>query len=67
MVERLNGRISELLQQARFNSRADLETTMLNYLKLYNHHISQRTIAPPHPGAERMAEKVAGPIREARL
>jgi len=39
MVERFNGRISELLQQTRFDSRAGLETTLLNYLKLYNHHI----------------------------
>lgn len=44
MVERFNGRISELLQQTRFDSRADLETTLLNYLKLYNHHIPQRAI-----------------------
>ena len=39
MVERFNGRISELLQQTRFDSRADLEATLLNYLKLYNHYI----------------------------
>ncbi len=44
MVERFNGRISELLQQTRFDSRADLEATLLNYLKLYNHHIPQRAI-----------------------
>lgn len=40
MVERFNGRISELLQQTRVDSRADLETTLLNYLKLYNHHMN---------------------------
>jgi len=44
MVERFNGRINELLQQARFDSRADLQATLLNYLKLYNHHIPQRAI-----------------------
>jgi len=44
MVERFNGRINELLQQTRFDSRADLEATLLNYLKLYNHHIPQRAI-----------------------
>jgi hypothetical protein len=43
MVERFNGRIAELLQQTRFDSRVDLET-LLNYLKLYNHHIPQRAI-----------------------
>src|SRR5476651_2363912 len=42
-------RISELLQQTRFESRADLETTLLNYLKLYNHHIPQRAIGAKTP------------------
>lgn len=49
MVERFNGRISELLQQTRFNSLADLETTLLNYLKLYNHHMPQRAIGAKTP------------------
>jgi len=49
MVERFNGRINELLQQTRFDSRADLETTLLNYLKLYNHHIPQRAIDSKTP------------------
>ena len=49
MVELFNGRISELLQQTRFDSRADLETTLLNYLKLYNHHIPQRAIGAKTP------------------
>jgi transposase InsO family protein len=42
MVERFNGRITELVKQTRFDSRADLEKTLLSYLKLYNHHIPQR-------------------------
>src|SRR5471032_1444434 len=42
-------RISELLQQTRFECRADLETTLLNYLKLYNHHIPQRSIGAKTP------------------
>lgn len=49
MVERFNGRISELLKQTRFDSRADLETTLLNYLKLYNHHTPQRAIGSKTP------------------
>ena len=49
MVERLNGRISELLKQTRFDSMADLETTLLNYLKLYHHHIPQRAIGSKTP------------------
>jgi transposase InsO family protein len=39
MPERFNGRINELLQQTRFDSRADLEVTLLNCLKLYNRHM----------------------------
>ena len=46
MVERFNGRINELLQQTRFDSRADLQATLLNYLKLYNH---QRAIGSKTP------------------
>jgi hypothetical protein len=38
------GRINELLQQTRFDSAVDLEQTLLNYLKLHNHHIPQRAI-----------------------
>jgi transposase InsO family protein len=49
MVERFNGRINELLQQTRFDSRADLQATLLNYLKLYNHHIPQRAIGNKTP------------------
>jgi transposase InsO family protein len=44
MVERFNGRINELLQQTRFDSRADLYATLMNYLKLYNHHIPRRAL-----------------------
>ena len=49
MVERFNGRISELLQQTRFGSRTGLESTLLNYLKLHNHHILQRAIGVKTP------------------
>lgn len=49
MVERFNGRINELLLQTRFDSRADLQTTLANYLKLYNHHIPQRAIGAKTP------------------
>ena len=44
MVERFNGRISELLQQTRFASAAELESTLLNYVLIYNHHIPQRAL-----------------------
>ncbi|MFM9433914.1 transposase InsO family protein [Janthinobacterium sp. CG_23.3] len=49
MVERFNGRISELIAQTRFDSGSDLEATLLNYLKLYNHHIPQRAIGSTPP------------------
>jgi len=38
-----------LLQQTRFDSRSDLEVTLKNYLKLYNHHIPQRAIDSKTP------------------
>jgi len=49
MVEQFNGRISELQQQARFGSRADLEATLLNCLTLYKHHTPQRAIGAKTP------------------
>jgi uncharacterized membrane-anchored protein YhcB (DUF1043 family) len=44
MVERFNGRISELIRQTHFASAAELEAMLQNYWKLYNHHIPQRAI-----------------------
>lgn len=49
MVERFNGRISELLQQNRFANAAELATTLQNYLKLYNHNMPQRAIGSKMP------------------
>ena len=43
-VERFNGRISEIINQTRFASRAELESTLCNYLKIYNHNIPQRAL-----------------------
>jgi transposase InsO family protein len=48
-VERFNGRINELLQQTHFDSSADLAATLMNYLKLYNHHIPQRALDEKTP------------------
>jgi hypothetical protein len=36
MVERFNGRISEVVSQTRFASAAELETTLECYVKTYN-------------------------------
>ena len=44
MVERFNGRVSEVVNQTRFASRAELESTLRNYLKIYNHNIPQRAL-----------------------
>jgi len=49
MVERFNGRISEVLQQTRFASATELVSTLQNYLKLYNHHIPQRALGRVAP------------------
>ena len=44
MVERFNGRISEVLHQTCFASAAQLEATLKNYVKAYNHQIPQRAL-----------------------
>ena len=44
MVERFNGRISDLVKQTRFASAAELEMTLALYLTTYNHHIPQRAL-----------------------
>ncbi|MDR2259545.1 MAG: integrase core domain-containing protein, partial [Azoarcus sp.] len=49
MVERFNGRISELCQQTRFKSAAELEQTLKDYLLAYNHFIPQQTIEHQSP------------------
>lgn len=49
MVERFNGRISEVVKQTRFTSAAELETTLMAYLQIYNHHIPQRSLKHQTP------------------
>ena len=44
MVERFNARISEVVNQTRFASAADLEATLNQYVKTYNHLIPQRAL-----------------------
>lgn len=44
MVERFNGRISEVVGQTRFHSAAELAATLLNYMTIYNNHIPQRAL-----------------------
>ena len=49
MVERFNGRISEIVNQTRFGSAAELESTLRNYVKIYNHSIPQRALKHQTP------------------
>ena len=44
MVERFDGRISDIVNQTRFGSAAELESTLRNYVKSYNHSIPQRAL-----------------------
>lgn len=49
MVERFNGRIAEVLATHRFDSAEDLETTLLRYAWLYNHHLPQKALGHTTP------------------
>ena len=49
MVERFNGRISEIVKQTRFKSSAELESTLMRYLTLYNYQIPQRALKHQTP------------------
>lgn len=49
MVERFNGRISELVKQTRFKSAAELDLTLTNYWSTYNHRIPQRALGHQTP------------------
>ena len=44
MVERFNGRISDLVKQTHFANSQELELTLNRYLKIYNHNIPQRAL-----------------------
>jgi len=44
MVERFNGRIADVLKTHRFNSREDMERTLLRYVALYNHQLLQSAL-----------------------
>lgn len=49
MVERFNGRISDVLNTHRFNSAFDLEQTLLRYTALYNHQLPQSALKSKTP------------------
>jgi transposase InsO family protein len=49
MVERFNGRISEVLATRRFRSGEHLQETLTRYVATYNHHIPQRALGHLSP------------------
>ena len=49
MVERFNGRISDILATTRFRSRDDLQTTIERYAMLYNDPLPQKAIGHNTP------------------
>jgi transposase InsO family protein/transposase-like protein len=49
MVERFNGRISDVLQTHHFNDSQDLEQTLMRYVFLYNHHLPQAALQSKSP------------------
>ena len=62
MVERFNGRISDILATTRFRSRDDLQTTIERYVKLYNDHLPQRALGhqTPRQAVQAWREKQPG-------
>lgn len=49
MVERFNGRIADVLKTHRFNSREDMEQTLLHYVALYSHQLPQSALKSKTP------------------
>jgi len=44
MVERFNGRIADILKTHHFRSGEELETALMRYVWLYNHHLPQKAL-----------------------
>ena len=49
LVASFNGHISEVVQQTRFASGAELQATLNSYMLTYNHHIPQRALGRLSP------------------
>ncbi len=49
MVERFNGRISDVLKTNRFDSALDLEQTLMRYVLLYNQQLPQSALGSKTP------------------
>ncbi len=57
MVERFNGRISDIVNQTRFGSAAELESTLRNYVKILQpqHSATRAPTQNTRSGAQGMA------------
>ena len=44
MVERFNGRTSDVVKQTSFGSAVELDVTLAHHLLIYNHRIPQRVL-----------------------
>ena len=49
MVERFNGRLSQVLRTHHFNNAEDLEKTLHRFVWLYNHHLPQKALGHVAP------------------
>lgn len=49
MVERFNGRIANLVKTTWFANAEEMETTLMQYAKVYNHHLVQRNLGHSTP------------------
>ena len=49
MVERFNGRIADILKTHHFRSGEELETALMRYAWLYNHHLPQKALGHSAP------------------
>lgn len=67
MVERFNGRITEVLAAVHIRNREELEQTLNHYRRLYNHHIPQKALNGKPPVEVLKATYEAEPDRFHRV
>lgn len=61
MVERFNGRISDILATTHFRSRDNLQTTIERYAKRYNDHLPQKALGHKTPRQGMLAWRAKQP------
>ena len=69
IVERVNGRISELVNQTRFGSAAEFESTLRYHMKIHKNSAPKRALKHQTQveALKKMAARKAGIIRETRI